>query len=342
MPTVFVTGGNGFVGSETLIKLVEGGYKVKAVVRSQDKADAFNALYPKLASSISWEVLHSITDLAGLTAAVSSPDIEYVIHLASPYFMTFTDNVKDVLEPAQEGTRTMLKAAAQNPHIKHVVVLSSFAAVMDPKKGFNVGKTYSYKDWNPATWEQAASSELKPFVYTASKTFAEKVAWEFIEQQKPNFSLTTLCPPMIYGPPAQPYNSMERLNESCAGQWAVFSGKAKEIPPARVPVYVDVRDVAKLLVASLTNPKAVNQRYIACSAPFTNYQAAAIVRRAFPEQAHRVTPGEQVSPPEHFGVDVSKTVEDFGIEWIPYEQTVVDMARAMFEKEKELAGIATA
>jgi nucleoside-diphosphate-sugar epimerase len=36
--------------------------------------------------------------------------------------------------------------------------------------------------------------------YRASKTFAEKAAWDFIEQEKPNFSISTINPPMVFGP----------------------------------------------------------------------------------------------------------------------------------------------
>jgi nucleoside-diphosphate-sugar epimerase len=36
--------------------------------------------------------------------------------------------------------------------------------------------------------------------YRASKTFAEKAAWDFLEKEKPNFSIATINPPMVFGP----------------------------------------------------------------------------------------------------------------------------------------------
>lgn len=36
--------------------------------------------------------------------------------------------------------------------------------------------------------------------YRASKTFAEKAAWDFVEKEKPNFALATINPPMVFGP----------------------------------------------------------------------------------------------------------------------------------------------
>lgn len=34
----------------------------------------------------------------------------------------------------------------------------------------------------------------------ASKAFAEKAAWQFMEKEKPDFSLTTICPTLVFGP----------------------------------------------------------------------------------------------------------------------------------------------
>lgn len=36
--------------------------------------------------------------------------------------------------------------------------------------------------------------------YRASKTFAEKGAWDFVEKEKPNFDVATICPPFVFGP----------------------------------------------------------------------------------------------------------------------------------------------
>lgn len=71
------------------------------------------------------------------------------------------------------------------------VITSSFAAIYDAEKGNRPGHTYSEKDWNPVTEEDAIKNPEQNG-YRASKTFAEKKAWEFVETQKPNFSLATV------------------------------------------------------------------------------------------------------------------------------------------------------
>lgn len=46
------------------------------------------------------------------------------------------------------------------------------------------------KDWNPVTAEEVNDD---PSVgYRASKTFAERAAWDFVEKEKPNFSVSTV------------------------------------------------------------------------------------------------------------------------------------------------------
>jgi nucleoside-diphosphate-sugar epimerase len=106
---------------------------------------------------------------------------------ALQFHFNVTDTKKDLLDPAILGTTGVLKAIKKNaPTVKHVVITSSFASILDASKGNYPGHTYSEKDWNPITLEEA---DLNPaYGYRASKTFAEKAAWEFVEKEKPNFT----------------------------------------------------------------------------------------------------------------------------------------------------------
>ena len=89
------------------------------------------------------------------------------------------------------GTTGILKAIKKSaPTVQRVVITSSFAAIFDPYKGHWPEKTYSEADWNPITEEQALENPANG--YRASKTFAERAAWKFVEEEKPNFSLATV------------------------------------------------------------------------------------------------------------------------------------------------------
>ena len=74
------------------------------------------------------------------------------------------------------------------------VITSSFAAIIDTGKGNRPGYVYSEKDWNPMTEEEALENPARG--YFGSKTFAEKAAWDFVEKEKPNFSLATVKYPL--------------------------------------------------------------------------------------------------------------------------------------------------
>lgn len=56
--------------------------------------------------------------------------------------------------------------------------------------------------------------------YRASKTYAEKAAWEFVEKEKPNFTLSTINPPLVFGPivsyvTAEMVRHADRTTDSC-------------------------------------------------------------------------------------------------------------------------------
>jgi nucleoside-diphosphate-sugar epimerase len=104
-----------------------------------------------------------------------------------------------LLDPAVIGTTGVLSSIKKHaPSVKRVVITSSFASIVEPSKGFWPGHVYSEDDWNPITVEEAMESPAAG--YRASKTFAEKAAWDFVEKEKPNFSLSTINPPLVFGP----------------------------------------------------------------------------------------------------------------------------------------------
>jgi nucleoside-diphosphate-sugar epimerase len=76
---------------------------------------------------------------------------------------------------------------------------------------------------------------LQPVAYRASKVLAEKAAWDFVAKKKPGFDLVSLCPGMVFGPLAQPIESVKKLNTSNSIVWSVISGDAKTIPETRAP-----------------------------------------------------------------------------------------------------------
>ena len=125
------------------------------------------------------------------------------------------------------------------------------------------------KDWNPITWEEAQTTDQHITGYRASKTFAEKAAWQFIEENKPHFDIITIQPPMVFGP-CEHDVTLDSLNESNAQIWRIISsGKDGTVPPTGVFRWVDVRDVAAAHVNALNEDVKGNQRFLISGGEFS-------------------------------------------------------------------------
>jgi nucleoside-diphosphate-sugar epimerase len=193
MTRVLVTGGSGFIAAHVLDVLLKRGHSVVATVRTAQKGQKILESHPTVGHDrLSYAIVADISQEGAFDdAVVSGPPFEAVIHTASPYHFNATtaEAVDELITTAVNGTVGILKAVkARAPTVKRVVVTSSFAAIVDPKKPATYH--YSEKDWSPATREEALTSPLA--AYRASKKLAEKAAWDFVEHDMPNFTLSTV------------------------------------------------------------------------------------------------------------------------------------------------------
>ena len=208
-----LTGPNGFVGAHVLQQLLANGYKVRGTVRSLSKSSYLADLYSDKTASGD---LHFVTvpdiqapgaldsAILGSDGSSSAPETEpasYICHVASPYFTASKSPLEELISPAVNGTRNVLTSALKSTHLKRLTVLSSFASVVDLSLNPRAGYNYTEKDWDPVTLEQGSKDGY--WGYHASKTFAERAAWDMFHDAspKPSWDLVTFCPPMIYGPP---------------------------------------------------------------------------------------------------------------------------------------------
>ena len=162
--------------------------------------------------------------------------------------------------------------------------------------------------------------------YRASKKFAELEAWNFIKNEKPDFDIVTLCPPMTFGPVVHPVTKVENLNESNAMLWKVASGvKGEGFPAARVPFWIDVRDLAKAHVEALLRPEIGNRRYVpAAPERFSYGLAARIMLEEFPWAKGKVSEQEQPLDESH-GLDGEMVTKELGVRYRTFKETVVDL-----------------
>lgn len=188
------------------------------------------------------------------------------------------------------------------------------------------------------TYEEAKQSDSGVFVYCAAKALAERAAWDFMNDKKPHFSLSTICPPMVFGPPMQHIDSMEGLNTSSSTIWALISGRGGEIPATGFPVGTDIRDVAKARRLASTLEAAKGQRYLTVGIHYSNEQVAALLAREYPAKKDRIVSSNGNPPPNHYITDSSKAEKELGSQWIPFEQCIRDTASKLWEIDEKLKG----
>lgn len=242
MTKVFLTGASGFIAKHILRELLEKGYEVRASVRSELRQAELEALFPD--AKIEFVFLDLDKD-DGWAEAMQGCDV--LIHTASPFPMGDPKDPQELIRPAVEGTKRAMNAA-KAAGIKRVILTSSNAAI--------------YKDANKP--KDAPSDETNwttpdaDFVtaYEASKTLAERAAWDFIAEN-PDMTLTSINPGLVLGPPMD-----DRFGTSLDLVARVMSGKDPFAPPFELRV-VDVRDVAMLHVAAIDLDAAKGERFSA-------------------------------------------------------------------------------
>jgi len=332
--TILLTGASGFVGTHVLKAFLESGYNVKATVRSDEKAKNVAAIFPEHKEQLSFAIVEDIVADNAFDEAVK--DVSGVVHTASPFHTQPKDNKKDLLDPAMKGTENIVSAIKKNaPQVKRLVVTSSFAAMIDIPKGNREGYTYTESDWNPVTYKEATESETGSVVYCASKTFAEKVAYDFVKNEKPNFTVATICPPMIYGPAVQHIESLEHLNTSSADIYRFMNGSTKTPPANSFWAWVDVRDVATAHVRAYEH--AAGGRFFVTGGAYSYSEVVDILHKVPEVNKEKLTAQDKdFKEPSHYSVDNSKAKNELGINFITLEKSITDAAKELVKIEKRL------
>lgn len=259
--------------------------------------------------------------------------------MASPVSLFFTDP-EPIIRTAVEGTTSILKSAHLygGDTLKSVVVTSSIGAVIGAQ-----APPYTYTE---ADWNETSLAEVKRLgkdtpgghIYRASKTAAERAVWAFRDTYTPKFSVSAINPAYVCGPPLVLPEDPAQINETVRAVYQILSGQELPPPLGGSGAFVDVRDVARMMVWAATNPKeADGQRYITVAGVGGNQAIADILRAHYPgRNIKEGTPGKGYLPGYGFPkggieVDGSKAVRATGQDWIGFEKSVLDAAKE-FEK----------
>jgi nucleoside-diphosphate-sugar epimerase len=350
---ILLTGANGYIASHIHTQLLSSSttHSVRAVVRSQSKADAIAAQFPDVPKSrLDYAIVADMTIPGAFDAALTSnPPFDIVMHTASPFVFAAATTAQDFFEPAIKGTMEILFGIQRvaKDTVKRVIITSSFAAVATFGPDETPRKIYTEADWNPLTLEQAEGAfalGMKGPAYLASKTYAERAAWDFLDAHKAElkWDLVVFNPPMVYGPLAHKITTMKDLGESTARIYnGFFAGKKpeNELIGDDIPLYVDVRDLATAHVRAMDTAGAANQRFNVCTGDIRSQEIADILRREVPGADARVPrgdPGKNTKPDDAVSVDSRKAEKIFGLSWRTKVETVRDMGRQFVEMERDI------
>ncbi|KAH6904335.1 D-lactaldehyde dehydrogenase [Coprinopsis sp. MPI-PUGE-AT-0042] len=247
--------------------LLSKGYSVRGAVRTAEKGKHLKEVFASYGDKFELVVVPDITKEGAFDEAVKGVDA--IAHTASPVPTGQIQVPAELIDPAVKGTTGILKSAIKNaPGLQRIVTTSSIAAVMnsDPKQS-----VFTENDWNDAAVKNVEEKGVDAggmAVYQASKTLAERAAWDLWKENKDqlNWDITTLCPPFVFGPPIHEVSSLETLNASMKIWW----NTVVVTEPTRESVvsdhsWIDVRDLATAHVLALETPAAGGERLLVSS-----------------------------------------------------------------------------
>jgi nucleoside-diphosphate-sugar epimerase len=274
MSTVLVTGGSGFIGSQTILQLLAAGHLVRTTVRSLKREGDVRAMLKQGGAESDERLSFVVADLesdAGWPQAVAG--CEYVLHIASPFPATLPQHEDELIVPAREGALRVLHAA-RDAGVKRVVLTSSFAAI-------GYGQKVQTAPFNESNWTDPAGEDVQP--YAKSKTLAERAAWDFIANEGGALELSVVNPVGVFGPVLGPdYSTSIMLVQR------LMDGAMPGCPQLSFGA-VDVRDVADLHIRAMTDPAAKGERFLAVAGDFISIRdIARILKNRMGASAKRV------------------------------------------------------
>lgn len=202
---VLFTGATGFVGFATLVETLRHGYKVRAAVRSEQKAEIVRS-HPILKDikrdQLQFIIVPDFLVEDAFDAAVKG--VKFIIHIASPIpsaEMTGEDDLDALMiEPAIQATLGVLRSAQKANTVQRVVVTNSAVGLIPFTVIAGIEKTDTR--FGP---EHRCDPVPSPYMnntqvaYTASKVLALKRAEEFIKSERPSFDVIHIHPSVVLG-----------------------------------------------------------------------------------------------------------------------------------------------
>lgn len=127
MSTALVTGGTGFIGLYVVKLLLERGQRVHTTTRNLKDSKKNSPLIDLQAKHPGKLQLFEADLLEDGSFSKAMQGCDTVYHVASPFLVPqqIKDGLKDCVEPALQGTRTVLDSVNRTDSVRRVVLTSS-------------------------------------------------------------------------------------------------------------------------------------------------------------------------------------------------------------------------
>nr|ABR16988.1 unknown [Picea sitchensis] len=349
--TVCVTGASGFIGSWVVRLLLDRGYSVQGTVQDLGNEKETKHLEAMEGAKERLKLFQiDLLDYGSIEAAVNGS--VGVFHLASPCIVEEVENpqprwgekrgafyslgggeergafyslgggdpltlLAQLLDPAVKGTMHVLQAA-QKAKVKRVVLTSSTAATIpSPNWPANVPK-----DEN--CWTDLDYCKDNGIWYPASKTLAEKTAWDFAKET--GLDVVVINPGTVLGPILPPSQS---INASMAMFRQILEGATDGYQNLYTGC-VHVKDVAEGHILLYGTPSA-SGRHLCVEATTHWSDFAEMVAKLYPEyKIHRFT--EVTQPGLLRDPNAPKKLTDLGLIFTSMEQIIKDSVSSLKER----------
>lgn len=163
--------------------------------------------------------------------------------------------------------------------------------------------------------------------YQASKILAHQATLQFISQQNPHFTLTTIHPTFVLGP-----SLIQKSAEDVSGVNYMFMGSLSSKKPLIPSTIVDVRDVADATLATIDAKLEKNGEEFIISGEQTSWDdIVAFIKSTYPQ----VT--VNLEPPfgEAFKANARKAEKMLGARWRPMEEIIGSIMDQQLDMKKD-------
>ena len=268
---VLVTGGNGYIASWLVKRLLERGFDVHVTVR--DTTDPIRTNHLRAVAEGRPHRLSlfdaDLMDADGFDRAMAG--CQLVFHTASPLIVRdVVDPVRNLVRPATRGTRHVLEAVNRTPSVRRVVLTSSIVAIYGDAADLEEIEADRFDE---SHWNSTSNAHHQPYSY--SKTLAERLAWEIAGNQD-RWDLVAVHPGLVVGPALSRHTNAEGVLVMRDFGNGYYRFGAPELEFA----LVDVRDVAESHLRAALTPEATG-RHILVSETLSLIEVAWILRNHF-------------------------------------------------------------